>query len=682
MPLLKKKKENIYVNGFPMILGYLGFFMMAESLITIFPLVILAFYPNEAGCWKDFVIPSAGSLLIGLILYLAFLAGRKPGKLFKNQESVMLILLWLSAVAVGAFPFYVSSLFGEMNMTYIESFFEAMSGYSTTGLTVLPSECFLGGTFAYSHVFLFHRAWLQFIGGVGLVLIFTSLIHDKNNAKLFSAEGHNDHLLPNIAKTARWIFLIYIVYIALGTVALWIIGMDPFEALCHAISSLATGGFSTRSEGLLYWQVGANALSLGRQIAMEIVLGILMLLGSTSFVIHFLLFTVFAKPYERGFLKKRLGATFRDFELRFALIFLLILTALATTGTWVYVNQNLTQYGDYLVYAGTDHLTFLEAFRYNLFYLVSALSTTGYANSGPLAPATGSLTALGDFAIIISIFAMSVGGASGSTAGGIKQWRFGISLKDFIWSWTSKSKNERTVSTHQMTHHGEIVEITDSDKTEAHNYILLYIVTLVLGSCVLAILPYVDFRSAIYNFASALSTFGLGVFEFDVNGTVVHTFTEYRDTLTAAGESLAPYNVMLVDCTVGMMFARLEIFICIYAVKGMIFDPIARRMDSGRYRGLVYRLKKDRTSAISHDNMVKAEAISEVLREYEKLSKAVVEKEGTHGKLTRQEIIESMEKKRDKMLELSNGAENPELKAKYTDMATIINGYLPRNHRL
>lgn len=682
MSIFKRRKETVYVNGLPMILGYLGLFMVAEAIITSFPLAILAFYPGEAGCWKDFVIPSVGALLIGLLLYLIFLAGRKPGKLHKNQESVMLILLWLSAVAVGAFPFYVSALYGEMNMSYTEAFFEAMSGYSTTGLTVFPTECYLGQGFEFSHVFLFHRAVLQFVGGVGLVLIFTSLINDKNNAKMFSAEGHNDHLLPNIAKTARWIFLIYIVYIALGTIGLVIVGLDPFEALCHSISCLATGGFSTRGEGLLYWQVGPGALSLGRQIAMEIIFEILMYLGSTSFVIHFLFFTIFSKTKEKGGTKRRFLQTFRDFELRFSVIFILIIAFMATAGTWMYINQNIGLYGDYLTYAGSDHMTILESFRYNFFYSVCALSTTGYSNAGPLAPATGSLAALGDFAIILSIFAMSIGGATGSTAGGVKQWRFGIAIKDFAWSWRSKSKNDRTVSTHQMARHGEIVDVDESDKTEAYNYILLYIVTLIIGSSIIAMLPYTDFRSSIYNYSSALSTLGLTVFDFEVNGTVIHSFLDYRDCLKAAGESLLPYNIMLIDCIVAMMFARLEIFICIYAAKGLFYDPLMRFAADGRHRGLIHTLKRDRTAAVSHENLVKAEAIDIIIEAYGELTKAVIESKGTHGKLKTRDLYDVMEKKRNELMLLSESSENEAQKNKCIQMASYINAYLPPKRRV
>jgi len=663
-----------------MILGYLGLFLMAEAFITVFSLAILAFYPNEAGCWKDFAIPAGCAFVLGILLYLIFLAGRKPGKLHKNQESVMLIMLWLSAVAVGASPFYVSTLFGEMDMSYTEAFFEAMSGYSTTGLTVYSG--YLGTGFEYAHVFLFHRAMMQFIGGVGLVLIFTSIIHDKNNAKLFSAEGHNDHLLPNIAKTARWIFLIYLVFIVLGAAALWIIGMNPFEAFCHSVSCLATGGFSTRGEGLLYWQVGANALSRGRQIAMEIVFEILMFLGSTSFVIHFLFFTVFAKGLKMDDLKKRFPAVFRDFEFRFSIIYILLIAFLATAGTWLYINQNLANYGDYLAYAGTDHLTILESFRYNFFYSVCALSTTGYSNSGPLAPVTGSLTALGDFAIILSIFSMSIGGATGSTAGGVKQWRFGIAIKDFAWSWRKKAKNDRTVTTHQMYRHGEILDVGESDKTEAYNYILLYVCTLVVGASIIAALPYTDFRSSIYNFSSALSTLGLTVFDFDVNGTVVHSFLDYKHCLQANGESLVPYNIMLVDCTIGMMFARLEIFICIYAAKGLFFDPLVRFYSDGRYRGLIHRLKRDRTAAISHENLVKAEAIDIIIEEYGALSKAIIEKEGTHAKLKMKDVLAIMEKKRNELIQLSQETENEQLKTKYIQMASDINAYLPLRRRV
>lgn len=541
------------------------------------------------------------------------------------------MFLWLTAVMLGAFPFTLAKYHCSLDMNYAESFFEAMSGYSTTGLTVYSG--FLDQGFEYAHVFLFHRAMMQFIGGVGLVLVVTSIISDKRNVRLFSAEGHNDHLLPSMGRTARWIFGIYIIYIAIGTLALWLCGMDLFEALCHSISCLATGGFSTRSSGLLYWQVGPGALPLGNQIAMEIVFMVLMLLGSSSFVMHFLLFTLFARPLSGKTLKSRFKSVFLDFELRFALILVLLVTAITTFTTILNSIQVPELYYDYFAVSGHEKLTLLESFRYNLFYTVSCVSTTGYANAGMLYPSTGSLATLGDFAIMVSVVTMSIGGAVGSTAGGIKQYRFGIAFKDFIWFWKSKFSSNRTVTPRPMSHHGEMVEIKDSDKTEAYTYSSLYIVTVLVGSAVIVMLPHTDFRSSLYNFSSALSTLGLSLFDFNVPGYgIVHSFLEYKEAMIAIGASSVPYKVMLIDCTIGMFFVRLEIMVCIYAVKGIVYDPFKHWASTAAFRGTLFSIKEQRTIAIRDGNLVKAEALTKVLDTYESAHKEKILQQGSKAK--------------------------------------------------
>ncbi len=675
-----RNKEVKTANGARLLLGYLGLFLMVESIMVLLPLFILIFYPSESGCWMDFVYPAIGGFVVGALLASICLLGRKPGKFLKNQESVLLIFLWLGAVTLSAFPFFLAKNNSTLDMSYLESFFEAMSGYSTTGLTVYSG--FLDQGYEFAHVFLFHRAMMQFIGGVGLVLVVTSVISDKRNVQLFNAEGHGDHLLPSMGKTAQWIFGIYIVYIAIGTVALYLCGMDLFEAFCHSVSCLATGGFSTRSGGLLYWQVGSGALPLGNQIAMEIIFMILMLLGSSSFVMHFLLFTLFARPLSGKTLKARFKSIFMDFELKFAFFLVLIVGVITTFTTMLNYAEVPSIYNDYLSVTGNSTLTFWESFRYNIFYTVSCVSTTGYANAGVLYPSTGSLAALGDFAIMTSVVTMAIGGAVGSTAGGIKQYRFGIALNDFIWNWKKKFSTNRTVSPKPMSHHGEKVEIDDAAKTEAYTYASLYIVTVLIGSCVIVMLPYTDFRSSLYNFSSALSTLGLSVFDFTVAGYgEVHSFLEYKEALASIGLSGISYNVMLVDCTIGMLFARLEIMVCIYAVKGIVYDPFVQWSKSAAIRGHVFVLKEHKTNAIKNGDFNKAEALTLVLSDYDIAYKLKIEEKGTKAKMRTRDIIKVIEGRRDKTISCLYEAAGDSEHQKYSEMIEVLNEYLPNSKR-
>src|SRR5574344_857539 len=177
------KKE---AKGFRLIFGYLGIFLMFEGFVTILPLAILAFYPKEWQVFWDFVIPGLAGIVLGALLFFILVAGRPKGHFARNDDALLLVLLWLCAIVLGSFPFYrtrfpalnqgLESL--NLDMSFSESFFEAMSGYSATGLTVLPNQVFLDAAslnltlYSAAHVFLFHRALMQFIGGVGLVLLF------------------------------------------------------------------------------------------------------------------------------------------------------------------------------------------------------------------------------------------------------------------------------------------------------------------------------------------------------------------------------------------------------------------------------------------------------------------------------------------------------------------------------
>ncbi|MCQ2796991.1 MAG: hypothetical protein MJ241_00830 [Bacilli bacterium] len=694
MAIFKKEKKT--ANGFRLLFGYLGLFIAVEGFLTLLPLTILAFYPAEWGCWMDFVIPAAGGIAIGLLMFFTLIAGCKKGKFGKRDDSLLLFLLWISAIILGAMPFFIDSLVGKsgqsgrLSMDFWESFFESMSGYSATGLTVydgfltdIPSA-----QYQFAHVFLFHRALMQFIGGVGLVLVVTSIVSDKYNLKLFFAEGHNDHLLPNMGKTARWIFLIYTVYILLGAGALWIIGMDPFEALCHSISCLATGGFSTRANGLQYWQMGqtdvigniiTQPLSFGRQIAMEAVFEILMLLGATSFVIHFLIFTLFAKPHKKGVVGERFVALFKDFEIKFTAIVIILVTFITSAYTFVYAFETPQLMTEYLNVHGS--LSIGESLRYNLFNVISCLTTTGYSNCGPLSPNTGSLAALGQVSVLSSVFLMIVGGAVGSTGGGIKQYRFGVAIKEFYWSVKSRFVTHGTVSASPITHHGETIQISDADKSDAYNYSFLYLGVLFVGSLALLALPYTTFGSSVYNFASALSGTGLGLFDFEVGTTTVYSFTGYKEALLATTGDATGYYLMLAIIDVGMILGRLEILACYFAFKSFFYDPIRNVIVTGKYKGLIYFLKEQKSIAIRTNKMDKAEAISAVIDEYENLYETNVRVNGNHATLNNADVRRILVSRRDYYLSLSSISNDAREKERYLGMAAELNWLLPRKLR-
>ena len=275
---------------------YLGIFTMMIGLIILFPLIMLIFYPEESNNAYCFIIPGISLIFLGYLCHFFFKDVQKDN-LQKGQDSLLVVLVWIISIISSAFPFMLT---GKYNFT--QAVFECTSGYTTTGLSVVD----VANT---PKIFLFFRSVMLFVGGVGLVLVLTAAISDRYGLRLYNAEGHNDKLLPNLAKSARLILAIYSGYILLGTIAYCIAGMSLFDAVNHSIAALSTGGFSTRAENILYYH----------SVAIDIISDVLMLLGSTNFMIHLYL--------VRGKLKY----VWKHCETRFLLISFLVAVPVLTT---------------------------------------------------------------------------------------------------------------------------------------------------------------------------------------------------------------------------------------------------------------------------------------------------------------------------------------------------------------
>ncbi len=544
---MKRLKE---AKGIRLILGYFGLFMIVEGLVTIFPLSILAFYPSEWECYLDFVIPGAGYIALGGLISLLTIAFRKKGKLQKNEDSLLLVLLWISALVIGALPFYLTS-FPEINgnneainlgMSFTDSFFESTSGYSATGLTVFPEKAFLTGvdssSYGWAHVFLFHRAIMQFVGGVGLVLLVASVISSKNNFKLFFAEGHNDRLLPNLGKNAKLIFGIYFGWIAVGSIALWFAGMTPFDSFCHATAALATGGFSTRYQSVMFYSgeiyssfTNGNLLYTGNALAIEGITCILMLAGATNFVLHTLLLTGKIKSFSK------------DVEIKTAAALIIISTIITGLVTF---NEHTYYYEE------QEAISLLLSLRYNFYNIVSSLTTTGFTNFP-------SLSYLGHFSVFIALIAMSIGGGMGSTAGGLKQYRVALLFKEFASSFKNRNSSDRFMHSNVITRLSQDKEIESDELKEAMDYSILYIATLLVGVVALLCLRSVNLEEAAYEWGTSLSGTGITIIDF----------ATYK-----AENGLVHYNTLLWLLDLAMLLGRLEILPAFYGLRRIFVTPL------------------------------------------------------------------------------------------------------------
>lgn len=454
------------LRGYPLIFSYLGIFSILIGVIMLIPLIMVVFYHSEIDQIKYFLPIGSILILLGFISKL-FFRGYEKEKLERHQDAILVVSLWTLAIFVSAIPFLLT---GNYNLA--QAVFETSSGYSTTGLTVVDV------THA-SRVFLFYRSVLQFVGGAGLVLVLTATISDKFGMRMYNAEGHGDKLVPNLIRSGRYILVIYLGYVILGTLLYWIFGMELFDAVNHAICAVATGGFSTKPESIGFYQ----------STPIEIVTIFLMFAGGTNFFVHLLIIT--------GKWKSAL----KHIETKSFYIITLIAVAISTLTLINYTNGNLFQ-----------------ALRVGAFHFISAMTGTGYQ----IIP---SFTVLPAFFFGLIIVGMILGAGVGSTCGGIKQYRVGLGIKSIYWSFSSKIAHKNVIKKHFINKLGSKMIVSDEDISNNYSFIFVYLIFLMFGTMIFSLVGQSTMQNALFEFASVLGTVGLsvGITGYDAHPIILWT---------------------------------------------------------------------------------------------------------------------------------------------------------------
>lgn len=352
------------------ILGALGRIVFALGILLLVPIPIAMVY-GEYALIKYFLYPSSTSLLIGLTLTLAIPLSFRDVRLF--EAMVISALGWIIASIIGSIPYiYI------LEMSPIDAFFETMSGFTTTGMTLI--KIIEGKPFSI----LFWRAFTQWIGGVGIILFFIAIFAGGGAPglrRLYVAEAREEKLTISTWRTVKYIWIIYFAYSALCAIALRLAGMNLYEAITHTFTVLSTGGFSTRTASIAAF----NSLTV------EVVLIVFMVIGGISFLAHYILFT------------KGLGGFLKHYEVRATFLIIGLSTAIVT--------YDLVTHG----------VNVFSALRESLFQVVSIMTTTGYT--------TIDINVLPPLSKTVITILMFVGGGAGSTAGAIKVARIVIALK-------------------------------------------------------------------------------------------------------------------------------------------------------------------------------------------------------------------------------------------------------------
>jgi len=362
---------------FQTVLKILGFLLVIFSVTHLTPLLVSLLYSD--GNSFPFVVSFSVTLLTGLLMWAPVRKGKRD--LRYRDGFLVVVLFWTVLATFGSLPFLLSQ---ANSLSVTDAFFESMSGLTTTGGTILTNLDSLPESTLY------YRQQLQWLGGMGIVVLAVAIMPmlGIGGMQLYRAETpgpmKDSKLTPRITESAKALWYIYLGITLLCVIAYWLAGMSLFDAICHAFSTVAIGGFSTHDASLGYFDSGA----------VEIVAMLFMLIASANFSLHFLAWrTRSIKPY------------IKDSEYRF---FLSIMTILAIVLLSALIIQR--------VY--TDELT---ALRQGLFHLISIVTTTGYTSSG-FAWWPGALPVL----LILMSF---MGGCAGSTAGGMKVMRFQLMYK-------------------------------------------------------------------------------------------------------------------------------------------------------------------------------------------------------------------------------------------------------------
>ena len=358
------------------------------GLLLVVPLkVALATGPGDARELLAYAVP----LGVSVLLFLASVAMRgRVGAIRSPAQGFLCVVLgWLLFATVGALPYWIS----QALPSYVDAWFEAMSGFTSTGATVFAS------VEAESSALLPWRAMTQFIGGLGIIALFIAILPalGAGGVVLFRSEVTSsvleDRLRPRIIETARILWMIYVGLTAANLVALLLCGVPLFDAVCYALTTVATGGFGTRDLSLAAFSPAAQWVTI-----------VFMFLGGTSFLLHGRALQGDVKSYLRS----------DEFRLY---VGLLVVATATITAVLMSTAQPVLGTGDPSLdpaYHDTGSLS--VALRDAAFQVTAIMTSAGHASAD--------YDRWPDAARFLIVLLMLIGGCAGSTAGGAKVFRF------------------------------------------------------------------------------------------------------------------------------------------------------------------------------------------------------------------------------------------------------------------
>lgn len=427
--------------------------------------------------WYDEPDLGAFAVSTGITLLTSiwgFIFGRKAPKHVGEREGYVIVAcVWVIFSLFGMLPYYLS---GQIS-TITDAWFETMSGFTTTGATILTDIESL------SHGALFWRSLTQWLGGMGIIVLSIAILpmFGLGGMQLYAAEVTGlsyEKLSPRIADTAKHLWITYIVLTLLETGLLWLEGMGLFDSICHSFCTVATGGFSTKNLSIAYYT----------NPAIHYTIGLFMLLSSINFG---LIILIFRRKPER---------LFHDEETHWFLGAAGIATAVLTIGLMI---------DNWSAIAGTGVGGFFRnlelSFREGFFTSVATMTSSGFAITDYMTWAP--------FLWVVVFFLMFTGGSSGSTAGGIKWVRIAVFAKSGLAEFKRRIHPNAIVP---IKLNGK--PITQQTTNNVMAFLVIYLMVLVvtvLSFCALG----VDFDESVGAAVSAIGNVGPSIGQYGPAGT-------------------------------------------------------------------------------------------------------------------------------------------------------------------
>ena len=435
---------------FQPVINLIGLLLCTLSIFMLIPGFVDYILGDED--WAAFLVSSFITLFVGAGLYLSS-REINPEHLELRQAFLLTNSAWISISLFGSLPF----LFSNLNLNFIDAFFESTSGITTTGSTIIPNLD------QVSYGILLWRALLQWLGGIGIIVMAIAILPmlSIGGMQLFKTESYEtpDKIIPRAAIFASGISIVYIILTSVWAFMLWFAGMPIFDSITHAMTTLATGGYSTKSESL-----GAfNSVNI------EIIIVFGMIVGSLPFI-HYL-----------SILNNGWKNLINDQQVKWFLLILVFLISVVTFN--LYVNgQN-----------------FFSSLRVSVFNVVSIVTGTGFG--------TDDFSQWGGFVTTLLLILMFMGGCAGSTTCGLRMARIQVLIA-----------NAKTQILKLLTPHAVIIPyynkkpIPETVTESVMGFFFLYILVFIIISCLLGSLG-LDFMTSLSGAASAIGNVGPGLGE-------------------------------------------------------------------------------------------------------------------------------------------------------------------------